>query len=126
VVTPKTSSSYAPQNNFLAGSLLRVGFLEADDADGKSCITEFWLQSHCWRNPESTVYVFWESNVPAELKDTEYLRIIDMIKAVAEIMRAYNQKHHFSNAAISKAISYIIIDPSEPEPLTARRPAMFT
>ncbi len=118
VVTPKTGASIPSQ-----GNNLRISFsMQAEDQGGKSCITEFWLQSHCWRNQAGTVYVFWENNVPADLKDTEYLRIEDMIKAVEEIMRAYHQDWHFNNAAISKSNPvYIIIDPSEPEPTYSQK-----
>jgi hypothetical protein len=118
VVTPKTGASLPS-----LGNNLWVSFpAQADSSGGKSCITEFWLQSHCWRNQEGTVYVFWEDNVPGDLKETEYLRIEDMINAVAEIMRAYNQDYHFNNAAISKSNPvYIIIDPSEPEPTYSQK-----
>ena len=118
VVTPKTGTSTQPQTDNL-----RVSFpLQTENSGGKSCISEFWFQNHCWRNQAGTVYVFWDNNVPAELKNTEYLRIEDMINAVTEIMRAYNQDYHFSNAAISKSNPvYIIIDPGEPEPTYSQK-----
>jgi len=118
VVTPKPGTSSRPSAGPQRVSLPN----QAADPDGKSCITEFWLTSHCWRNNEGTVYVFWESNVPAELKDSEYLRVIDMIRSVAAIMTSYNATHGFSNAAISKANPvYIIIDPVETEPTYSQK-----
>ena len=111
VVTPKNSGSQLPQGG---GKLSRLAM--QGDSDGKACVAEFWIANHCWRNPESSVYVFWESNVPADLKDQEYLRIIDTIKAVAAFMSSYQQKG-FTSAAISPSNpAYIIIEAGDFEP----------
>lgn len=105
VVTPKSSSAQILPGD---GKLARP--LALDDADGKSCITEFWTVNHCWRNPEGSVYVFWESNVPGNLKDQEFLSIIDTIKTITAMMRSYQQKG-FTAAAISPGNpAYIIIE----------------
>ncbi len=119
VITPKPGTSRGPAASRQWASYLN----QAGDPDGQSCITEFWVANSCWRNPESSVYVFWTaSTVPAELKDTEFLRIIDMIKSVSEIMRAYNQDYKFTNAAISKSNPvYVIIDPNEAEPTYSQK-----
>jgi hypothetical protein len=111
VLTPKAGSSQAPQGSGKLASLVAQ-----TDPDGKSCVAEFWAANHCWRNPEGSVYVFWESDVPANLKDQEYLRIIDTIKAVAAMMSSYQQKG-FTAAAIGPSNpAYVIIEAGASEP----------
>jgi hypothetical protein len=111
VLTPKAASSQAPQG----GGKMAIR-LEQTEEDGKSCVAEFWIANHCWRNAESSVYVFWESDVPANLKDQEYLRVIDTIKAVAAMMSSYQQKG-FTAAAISPSNpAYVIIEAGASEP----------
>ena len=111
VLTPKSGSSQVPQGSVKLASLVAQG-----DPDGKACVAEFWIANQCWRNSESSVYVFWESDVPANLKDTEYLRVIDTIKAVAALMGSYQQKG-FTAAAISPSNpAYIIVEAGASEP----------
>ncbi len=118
VVTPKTSGSRQP-----AGVRQFASYPQAvGDPEGWSCITEFWIANHCWRNPAGTIYVFWEDNVPADLAKSEYLRIIDMIKSVEAIMQTYTDTYHFTNSRLSASrLIYIIIDPSEEEPTYSQK-----
>jgi hypothetical protein len=112
VVTPKNSGS----QQFPPGGEKLARLATQGDLDGKACVSEFWIANHCWRNSESSVYVFWESNVPANLKDQEYLRVVDTIKAVAAFMSSYQQKG-FTGAAISPSNpAYIIIEAGDFEP----------
>jgi hypothetical protein len=110
VLTPKATGSHGPAGGKLARPLAQT------DADGKSCISEFWTVNHCWRNPEGSVYVFWEDDVPATLKGQEYLRVVDTIKAVAAIMSNYKQKG-FTAAAIGPSNPvYVVIEAGASEP----------
>lgn len=130
VLAPKTGGVQAPQNDTKrANPVPQTGSFQTaqdggkltnlaaqTDPDGKSCIAEFWTANHCWRNPESSVYVFWEDDVPANLRDQEYLRIIDTIKAVAEIMSSFRQAG-FTAAAIGPGNpAYIIVEAGASEP----------
>jgi hypothetical protein len=112
VLTPKTTSSQA-----LPGSAKLAGYPQAgDDPDGKPCITEFWTVSHCWRNPEGSVYVFWENDAPAGLNDDKSLRIVDTVKAVAAIMGTF-QQNGFKSAAISSSNpAYVVVEASATSP----------
>jgi len=111
VLTPKAGSSQLPQRNpKMASQVLQT------NSEGKSCITEFWTATHCWRNTEGSVYVFWENDVPANLKDQEYLRIEDAIQAISGIMSSYKGKG-FTAAAISPSNpAYLVIEAGATEP----------
>ena len=111
VLTPKTSSSEG-----LEGHRKMASLLMQTDADGKSCVAEFWTANHCWRNPESSVYIFWQSDVPANMKDSEYLRVIDTIKAVTTIMSSFQQKGLTGAAISSSNPVYLVVEASAPEP----------
>jgi hypothetical protein len=110
VLTPKTTSSQSLPGN------VKLASYSADDSDGKSCITEFWTVNHCWRNPEGSVYVFWENDAPASLKDETYLSIINTVKAIASMMGTF-QQNGFKSAAISASNpAYIVIEASATSP----------
>ncbi len=132
VLTPKTGSGFQspPDGDNRASLVTQIGrfqtaqrgssrvslMAQQTDADGKSCIAEFWTANHCWRDPTGSVYVFWQNDVPAALKDQEYLRIVDTVKAVAALMSSYQQKG-FTAAAISPSNpAYVIIEAGASEP----------
>jgi len=105
VLTPRADSA-----QILPVAARLASPLGLDDADGISCITEFWTVTDCWRNTEGTVYVFWGRDVPEDLADTEMLRITDTINTISEIMSFYRGKS-FSAAAISPSNHiYIVIE----------------
>ena len=111
VLTPKTASSQAPP-----GGVKLASYPAQADPDGKACITEFWAANHCWRNPEGSVYVFWEDDFPASLKDQEYLHVVETVKAVATMMASF-QQNGFASAAISPSNpAYVVIEAGATEP----------
>jgi flagellar basal body-associated protein FliL len=111
VVTPKAGASLVPQE-----TIELVSFGRGTGSETKSCISEFWTVNHCLRNAEGSVYVFWENDVPASLKDQEYLRIEDTIQSIAEIMGKY-QQNGFSAAAISPSNpAYLVVEAGASEP----------
>ena len=117
VVTPRQAGALrqGPGGAFKLASPALAG------ADGNSCVAERFTLNHCWRNPESSVYVFWKDDYPAELKDQEYLRVIDVIKAVADIMKAY-QSQGFANAGISSSYRVdVVMDAGAKEPFYSPR-----
>lgn len=110
VLTPKTTNSQA-----LPGSV-KLASYAAQDEDGKPCISEFLAVNHCWRNPEGSVYVFWEDDSPASLNDDKYRSIIDTVKAVRKTMEFF-QQNGFKSAAISASNpAYIIVEASATSP----------
>ncbi len=111
VVTPKSGTTLVPQETMKLASFARASLAET-----KACISEFWTVNHCLRNAEGSVYVFWENDVPASLKDQEYLRIEDTIASIADIMGQYQQKG-FTAAAISPSNpAYLIVEAGATEP----------
>jgi hypothetical protein len=117
VVTPRQAGALQPEARgaFKLASPLLAG------ADGNSCVAERFTLNHCWRNPESSVYVFWKDDYPAELKDQEYLRVADVIKAVADIMKAY-QSQGFAHAGISSSYRVdVVMDAGVSEPFYSPR-----
>lgn len=111
VLTPKTTSSQS-----LPGGVKLASYPAQSETYGKACITEFWAVNHCWRNPEGSVYVFWEDDFPASMKDESYLRVIDTVKAVATMMGTFEQ-NGFKSAAISASRpAYVIVEASATSP----------
>jgi hypothetical protein len=112
VVTPRQPEA---RGAFKLASPLMAG------AEGASCVAERFTLNHCWRNPESSVYVFWKDDYPAELKNQDYLRVGDVIKAVADIMKAY-QSQGFAHAGISSSYRVdVVMDAGVSEPFYSPR-----
>jgi hypothetical protein len=111
VLTPKVGSAQAPR---VGGKLASLA--AQTDPDGKYCILEFWTVSDCWRNPESSVYVFWGRDVPADLKADYRKNIINTVKAVTAMMSQYTKKG-FTAANISSSNPlYVIVEPGDFSP----------
>jgi len=110
VLTPKTSSSQSLPGN------VKLASYPAQSADGKACSSEFWVANHCWRNPEGSVYVFWQDDFPDSIKDQRYQRVVDTVKAVATMLGSF-QQHGFTSAAISSSNpAYVVIEASATSP----------
>jgi hypothetical protein len=107
VVSPKTQSSLP--NSYPNSGMREVNY-HPQDADGKSCVAEFWTANNCWRNLDKTIYVFWEDDYPASLKNQEYLRVVDTIRSITQIMGAYVSKGFTTAALSSSRPIYIVID----------------
>jgi hypothetical protein len=117
VVTPRQAGAFQPA----AGRAFKLASPLMADADGASCVAERFTLNHCWRNPESSVYVFWKDDYPAELKDQDYLRVGDVIRAVADIMKAY-QSQGFAHAGISSSYRVdVVMDAGVSEPFYSPR-----
>ncbi len=113
VVSPKKGSAQ-PAPGQTAG-ILSVNYHLADP-DGQTCVAEFWTATHCWRNNEKSIYVFWQDDFPAELKDREYLKVVDTIRTIQQVMAAYVSKGITSAALSSDRPIYVIIQADLKEP----------
>jgi hypothetical protein len=117
VVIPKQAGALRPG----AGGTFKLASPLPAGADGNSCVAERFTLNHCWRNPESSVYVFWKDDYPAELKNQDYLRVGDVIKAVADIMKAY-QSQGYAHAGISSSYRVdVVMDAGVSEPFYSPR-----